>query len=90
MRVRLHNEKLHSYSKNIMLRKSKRMRWERHVAFMRDIRNAYMFLVGKPEGKMPLRRIRCRWDNIKVTQRNWVVGGEWIYLAQDMDQWRLL
>jgi hypothetical protein len=28
---------------------------------------AYRLLVGKPEGKRPLRRPRCRWvDNIKM------------------------
>jgi hypothetical protein len=30
-------------------------------------RNAYRFLVGKPEGKRPLGRPRCRWmDSIKM------------------------
>jgi hypothetical protein len=30
-------------------------------------RNAYMFLVGKPEGKRPLGRLTSRWeDNIKI------------------------
>jgi hypothetical protein len=29
--------------------------------------NAYRVLVGKPEGKKPLGRPRCRWfDNIKM------------------------
>jgi hypothetical protein len=29
--------------------------------------NAYMILVGKPEGKRPLARPRCRWvDNTKI------------------------
>jgi hypothetical protein len=33
-------------------------------------RNAYRILVGKPEGKMPLRRRRRRWvDNIKMYLR---------------------
>jgi hypothetical protein len=27
-------------------------------------RNAYRLLVGKPEGKRPLGRPRCRWVNI--------------------------
>jgi hypothetical protein len=26
-------------------------------------RNVYKILVGKPEGKRPLRRPRCRWEN---------------------------
>jgi hypothetical protein len=34
---------------------------------MVDMRNAYNILVGKPEGKRPLRRHRHRWeDNIRV------------------------
>jgi hypothetical protein len=33
-------------------------------------RNAYRMLVGKPEGKRPLGRPRCRWvDNIKIDLR---------------------
>jgi hypothetical protein len=33
----------------------------------REKRNAYRILVGKPEGKKPLGRPRCRWeDNIKM------------------------
>jgi hypothetical protein len=32
-----------------------------------EMRNAYKILVGKSEGKGPLRRPRCRWeDNIKM------------------------
>jgi hypothetical protein len=32
--------------------------------------NAYMLLLGKPEGKSPLGRPRCRWvDNIKMVLR---------------------
>jgi hypothetical protein len=34
---------------------------------MRKIRNAYKMFVGKPEDKIPLERLRCRWeDNIKI------------------------
>jgi hypothetical protein len=34
---------------------------------MGETRNAYRILVGKPEGKRPLRRSRRRWvDNIKM------------------------
>jgi hypothetical protein len=34
---------------------------------MGEKRNAYRLLVGKPEGKRPLRRPRHRWvDNIKM------------------------
>jgi hypothetical protein len=43
-------------------------------------RNAYRILVGTPEGKRPLRRLRQRWvDNIKMNLREigWN-GMEWI------------
>jgi hypothetical protein len=47
--------------------KSRRMRWAGHVACMGANRNAYMILVGKPEGKRPLGRPIHRWeDNIKM------------------------
>jgi hypothetical protein len=32
-----------------------------HVARVGEIRNTYTVLVGKPEGKMSLRRLRSRW-----------------------------
>jgi hypothetical protein len=35
-----------------------------------EMRNAYSILVGKPEGKRPLRRPRRRWeDNIRMDLR---------------------
>jgi hypothetical protein len=42
-------------------------------------------LVGRPEGKIPLGRPRCRWkDNIKIDLREmWIDGANWIWLAQD-------
>jgi hypothetical protein len=51
-------------------------------------RNAYGLLVGKPEGRRPLGRPRCRWlDNIRM---NLVEVGwgdvDWIGLAQDRDR----
>jgi hypothetical protein len=55
-------------------------------------RNPYRSLVGKPEGKRPLGRPRCRWvDNIKMNlgEIGWD-GRDWIELAQDRDQWRAL
>jgi hypothetical protein len=43
------------------------MRWAGHVARMGAKRNAYRILVGKPEGKRPLGRVRRMWvDNIKI------------------------
>jgi hypothetical protein len=33
---------------------------------------------GEPEGKRPLGKPRCRWeDNIKMIFRKWDVGGVW-------------
>jgi hypothetical protein len=50
--------------------KSRRMRWAGHVARMGEKRNAYRILVGKLEGKRPLGRPGCRWeDNIKMDPR---------------------
>jgi hypothetical protein len=37
---------------------SRRMRWAEYVARIRELRNAYKILVGKPEGKRPLGRLR--------------------------------
>jgi hypothetical protein len=46
------------------------MRLAGHAAQMGEKRNAYRTLVGKPEGKRPLGRQRCRWvDNIKIDLR---------------------
>jgi hypothetical protein len=34
-----------------------------HVARMEEMRNAYNIVVGRSEGKRPLRRPRRRWEN---------------------------
>jgi hypothetical protein len=49
-------------------------------------------LVGKPEGKRPLERPKCRWeDNIKMDLQEVGCGGmDWVELAQDRDRWRAL
>ena len=49
-------------------------------------------LVGKPEGKRPLGRLRRRWeDNIKMDlQEMGGVCGDSMELAQDRDRWRAL
>jgi hypothetical protein len=49
-------------------------------------------LLGKPEGKRPLERLKRRWvDIIKIdlTEIGWDCM-YWIDLAQDRDQWRAL
>jgi hypothetical protein len=59
---------------------------------MREKRNAYRILVGKPEGKRPLGRPRRRWvDNIRMDlgEIGWY-GEDGVHLAQDRDQWRAL
>jgi hypothetical protein len=59
---------------------------------MGEKRNAYRILVGKPEGRRPLGRPRCRWvDNIKIDLREigWN-GVDWVNLFQDRDDWRAL
>jgi hypothetical protein len=67
---KLHNEELPDlYSSTSIIRiiKSRRMRWAGHVTRMGEKRNAYRFLVGKPEGKRPLGRRRRRWaGNIEM------------------------
>jgi hypothetical protein len=57
--------------------KSRRMRWAGHVARMGEGRGAYRVLVGRPEGRRPLGRPRCRWeDNIKTDLQE-VGWGAW-------------
>jgi hypothetical protein len=47
-------------------------------------------LVGRPEGKKQLGRLRRRWeDNIKMYLREvGIDGANWIQLAQDRVRWR--
>jgi hypothetical protein len=70
---KLYNDKLQSlYSSPNIVRviKSRRMRWEGHVARMGEGRGVYRVLVWRPEGKRPLGRHRRRWeDNINMDLR---------------------
>ena len=55
--TRLHNEELYdlySSPKNILVIKSRRMRWVGHVVRMGDRTDAYRVLVRRPDGKRPL------------------------------------
>ena len=62
------------------------------MARMRVGKVVHRVLVGKPEGKRPLGRLRCRWeDNIKMDVQEVGGGcGDWMELAQDRDKWREL
>jgi hypothetical protein len=60
---------------------------------MGEDRGVHRVLVGKPEEKRPLERLRRRWeDNIKMDLQE--VGrrgrGDWMEVAQDRDRWRAL
>jgi hypothetical protein len=59
---------------------------------MREKRNMYRLLVGKPEGKRPLRRPRHRWiDNIKMDLLEIGLNVvDRIGLTQDRYRWRAL
>jgi hypothetical protein len=91
---RLHYEELNDlYSPPNIIRviKSRRLRWAGHVARMGEERGAYRILVGRPEGRRPLGRPRCRWkDNIKMDREVGWWGMNWIDLAQDRDRWQAL
>jgi hypothetical protein len=85
---KLNNEELHNlYSSPSIIRiiKSRRMRWAGHVARIGEKRNVSRLLVGKPEGRRPLARLRCRWiDNIKMDLLEIGLSVvDWIGLAQD-------
>lgn len=60
------------------------------MAVMGRNRNLCTVLVGKPEGKRSLGRLRCRWEDIiqmNLKQIGWE-GMECVYLAQDRDKWQ--
>jgi hypothetical protein len=92
---KLHNEELHDlYSSPSIIRimKSRRMRLVGHVARMREKRSSFRLLVGKPEGKRPQGRSRCRSvDNIKMDlgEVGWS-DVDLIGLAQDRNRLRAL
>ena len=91
---KLHNEELNDlyFSPGIVrVIKSRRMRWVGHVAHMEEGRGVHKVLVGKPEGRRPLGRPRCRWeDNIKMDLEVGRGCEDWMELANDRDRWRAL
>ena len=68
------------------------MIWAGHVECMGEERGMYRILMGKPEGRRPLGRLRRRWvDNIRRDLQEVGCGYmDWIGLTQDRDSWRTL
>jgi hypothetical protein len=69
---KFHIEELHNLylSPNMFSQIKSWMRWVGHVACMGEERTVYKVLVGKSEGKRPLRRPRHRWkDGIRMYLR---------------------
>jgi hypothetical protein len=92
---KLHNEELnvlYSLPNSVRVVKSRRVRWTGNVARVGEDRVVHRVLVGKPEGKRPLGRLRRRWeDNIKMDLQEVGGGrGDWMELAQDRDRWLAL
>ena len=85
--IQLHNEELnYLYSSLNIFRvmKSRRMGWAGHLALLGERRGVYRVLVGTPEGKGRLGRLRHRLEiNIKKDLQE--VGGEarteWIWVG---------
>jgi hypothetical protein len=80
---KLHNVELQDLCSSptiVWMIKSRRMRWAGNVARMGEGRTMYRVLVGKPEGKRPLRKPRHTWENnIKMNLPEEGCGGmDWI------------
>ena len=75
---KLHNEELNDlYSPRsiVSVFKSRRIRWEVHVANMCERRGVFWVLVGKHEGNRALGRPRRRWEDIKMDLQEVGCGG---------------
>jgi hypothetical protein len=59
---------------------------------MGEIKNTCKILVGRPNGRRPLGRMRHKWeDDIKIDVREiWFGGVDWVHLVQDMGWWPAL
>jgi hypothetical protein len=87
---KLHNEELHTLYSSII--KSRRMRWVGHMTRMGEKRNMYRLLVGRPQGRRQLGRLRRGWiHNIKMDLLEIGLGVvDWIGLVQERYRWRAL
>jgi hypothetical protein len=87
---KLHNEELHNLHAScniIRVIKLKRIKWAKHVTLMGEVRIAYKILIGKCEGKRPLGRPRCRWEDsitVDLVDIGWEVV-DWIHLTEHRD-----
>jgi hypothetical protein len=76
-------ENIQYSSPHIMVIKLRRMKLLWNMACMKEKRNACGVLLGKPDGKQPLKRSRHRWEN-NIKNKFKEVGCEgmdWILLA---------
>jgi hypothetical protein len=92
---KLHNEDLndlYSSPSIIQVIKSRRVKWEGQVACTGERRGVSRILLGKPEGKRPLGRLRRRWEgNIEMDHQEVGCGCmDWIELAHCRDRWQAL
>jgi hypothetical protein len=83
---RLHSEELHNlYSSPDIIRqiRSRIMRCAGHVARMGEERKVYRVLVGRPEGRRPLGRLRRRWEDgirMELMEIGWGYRVDPVYL----------
>jgi hypothetical protein len=70
--------------------KSKRLRWEVHVARNEEDNSAFKILISKLTGNRTLGRPRPRWeDNIRMDLKEMGINARnWVDPAQDIDYWR--
>jgi hypothetical protein len=81
---KLYNEEhnnLYSSPSIVWVIKLRRIRWLERVVHMREKRGIYRVLVRKPEGKRPLGRPRCRWENNIKMDLQEVGCGVWTGLS---------
>jgi hypothetical protein len=73
----------------LLVIKSRRMRWTGYVVRNGNTRNAYNILVRKHEEKKLHGKPRHRWeDHIRIgLSEIGSKGVEWMHLAQECDQW---
>jgi hypothetical protein len=70
--------------------KSRKIICESHAARMEEKRNVRRLLVGKPERKRRLYRLRLRWVEIANLREIEWSDIDWVDLAQDRDQRKAL